>query len=1063
MGKAGKSPSDSHALIKRLQGYGCATVIPFDESAGAGPKIAAEQLDYLDLLLRPKENKIPGGRLAAAVQNQGATLLYIVEAEDGESLSPSALAELQRRLANRSDPAWLGVCTPGELQIYPIGFHVAESLAPVATVRADEPQAPLFFQSLVQGAFSAGQSAPANDHVFEEIRRLLEHTTEAFVPHKTLVPLDILSMAGRALFFRFLIDRKIVREADMADGCAWWSRYKEPDLRDAFATAENSSQTSAWLDATFNGDFLPLSEDVEAIPSDDQDARTVAYRRFYRQVSDQTDGALFDHLSAILKGWKHIPGGFQPEFDWSRLDFAHIPVGVLSQVYEHFSHLVQSEEARAKSVHYTPRLIAELMVSQTFAALPEKRRTEARVLDPSCGAGIFLVIAYRRLVRERWLRDGERPDKTTLQKILYGQLRGYDVSEAALRLAALSLYITAIELNATPRPPRSLKFPENLRQRVLFAVGGLDSDGLELGSLGPLAPSGEDGGFDLVIGNPPWTRHREPKPVSRTKRRGSSPTDRLNAAYTAIGRRVLAARDLPDLAARYDNPDKNPDWPFIWSAAEWAKPDGLIAFALHGRVFGQSGGKGQLALEALLRSQTITGLISGADLRKTGVWRDMDQPFCLYFARNQRPPANHRFVFSAPINDPEPNRHGRFRLDYAAARLVSTERASQTPWVLKALTLGTWRDVETIERIHAALPQTLAEVWKAWNPSEDKTGKGYDRSPGLTQKSAPLLGKLPDFRAPPDGFEIPWPGLKTYASNHDCSTAYWPKTEALYQPPLVIVPQAPGDDESRPRAYISDRPLAFSQSYYGYSCKGHPAADTLAALLYLLPHSKLFAYYCAMTSWRLGFDRQTFNKEDLDAIPFPDVTTLPESTAAHLKTLARRLREDAAKPWDEINACIFALYGLDDDERQVIADTLFSAAAYRRAGRDALARTRPEHRAPFLAALREHIAPFFAVADEQIEVTDLPLPAGQWELPWRFFAITHAGRPVSADLPILRAAMQEADRSGASRVIVHLPRSGGVIVGLLNQRRWWTITRARLCGQEIAQKHLAAFGSVAAA
>src|SRR5690606_4706913 len=136
------------------------------------------------------------------------------------------------------------------------------------------------------------------------------------------------------------------------------------------------------------------------------------------------------------------------------------------------------------------------------------------------------------------------------------------------------------------------KFPRNLRDRVLFAVGGKNADGLELGSLGENAPSDRDGNFDLVIGNPPWTRHREPEPVSRTKKLGATPTDRLNRVYTTIGQRALRQRELPELADAYENPDKNPDWPFIWRATQWAKPGGLIAFALPTRIFAQSSGPG---------------------------------------------------------------------------------------------------------------------------------------------------------------------------------------------------------------------------------------------------------------------------------------------------------------------------------------------------------------------------------------------------------------------------------------------------------------------------------------
>ena len=33
-----------------------------------------------------------------------------------------------------------------------------------------------------------------------------------------------------------------------------------------------------------------------------------------------------------------------------------------------------------------------------------------------------------------------------------------------------------------------------------------------------------------------------------------------------------------------------------------------------------------------------------------------------------------------------------------------------------------------------------------------------------------------------------------------------------------------------------------------------------------------------------------------------------------------------------------------------------------------------------------------------------------------------------------------------------------LLLGLLNQRRWWTVTRACLCSQHIIREHLGAFG-----
>ncbi|MDX1999464.1 MAG: N-6 DNA methylase [Thermoanaerobaculia bacterium] len=1066
--------ADLRPLDVRLRAYGCPSLIRLDQQA-----IDPAQVDYLDLL--PKSRGSAATPLAGVVESQGTALLYILDGAGTQELNAVQLAQLQRRLANRSDPAWLGVARFGSLELYPISFGSKDIAGPAMVVQEADLEAPLFFQSLVQGTFNQAGEAPGTDYVFHKIFELLKQTTEAFLTpelsERRLNPLDVLSMAGRVLFFRFLIDRRIVRENELSKICP-----AADGLKDAFATADKAAQTSAWLDETFNGDFLRLID--ENTPASDRVGREALYLDFYRRAEGIAGSRLFAHLDAILKGWRSVGGSIQTELDWGDLDFAHIPVGVLSQVYESFSHLVDPELARETSVHYTPRLIARLMVDQAFAAID--RPEAARVLDPACGAGIFLVLAFRRLVAERWRADGKRPDTRTIQSILYNQLRGFDVSRSALRLGALALYITAIELNATPRPPKALRFPSNLRtsdprKGVLFYCGedvldtggslaGADKAVRSLGSLGPLVPTDLDGSFDLVIGNPPWTRLRERETqnaLGGSGRKGKTASTLLNNEFTKIAQRALERRGLSNLAKKYENPDKNPDLPFLWRATEWAKKDrGILAFALPARVIGRTTGKGHKAWQAVLQGVSVTGLLNGADLRKTAVWEAMDLPFCLLFARNALPPKEHRFIFAAPLHDPEVNRQSRFRLDYEAARPVSLERVLRQPWVLKTLTLGTWRDVEVMETILGAFPQTLAEVWKAWNPKGDKTGQGFNLSPKLRQKNADFLCDLPVFDKPNNGFSITFHSLNTFSESYGvigdggavrCS-AYWPKTLELYQPPLVIVPKAPGSDPLAPAAYRSEKELAFDQSYYGYSCSGHRDPESLGALLFLLPHSSLFRYFASMTSVSQGADRLIFTKQDFDALPFPEVSGLQPQQKKSLVKLARSVQQSTAVPVDEIDEEIFRLYQLDTDASQTIRDTLFSAAVYRKKGRRAFVPTQRPDREVFSGELAELLKPFFEVCAERLTVQEPLRQPDLWREAWAFLGLSRFAEPLEIDPQLLAEAMSQADVRGASRIFVRLPESRGLLLGLLNQKRWWTITRARLCGQSILREHLSAFG-----
>ncbi|HEX8311891.1 MAG TPA: hypothetical protein VF614_11270, partial [Chthoniobacteraceae bacterium] len=177
-----------------------------------------EQLEYLDLL--PKQSNYKP-LLSAVAEHQGAALLYIVDATGDVKSDEASLATLRRQLANRSDPAWLGVVRPGSLEIFPIGFHEVAESRPVTVIQESSKTAPLFFQSLVHGTFEQNNRLRGTDYVFQKIFDLLTRTTNVFVPKEgegRLDALEVLSMAGRALFFRFLIDRRIVLESELGGG-----------------------------------------------------------------------------------------------------------------------------------------------------------------------------------------------------------------------------------------------------------------------------------------------------------------------------------------------------------------------------------------------------------------------------------------------------------------------------------------------------------------------------------------------------------------------------------------------------------------------------------------------------------------------------------------------------------------------------------------------------------------------------------------------------------------------------------------------------------------------------
>jgi hypothetical protein len=799
---------------------------------------------------------------------------------------------------------------------------------------------------------------------------------------------------------------------------------------DCFGNVNNSVETCRWLDETFNGDLLPLSSDYTAV---------------FRRANEQTDGKLFLHLQAILEGWEHVgPEEFQLLIDWGDLDFAHIPIGVLSQVYENFSRVWDSQQREQTSAYYTPKNIARYLVDDAFEGVTDKKN--ARILDPSCGAGIFLVLTFRKLVAARWEHDGKRPNTKAIQSILYNQLCGFDVSESALRLAALSLYITAIELNGTPRPPKSLKFPEPLQGIVLHNHRRTEEQatkGFVLGSLRPELSKDFNARFDMIIGNPPWTRLRGDREENKAQ----------NAIFTELTRQILRDRRLEDIAQTYSNPDNNPDLPFLWSSTQWAKPGGIIALALPGRIFLKQSKPGTRAFNAVLQGIEITGILNGSNLSDCSVWPGMNQPFMLFFARNRVPAANHRFHFVTPHFERRLNDKGRIRIDYQSAQPVAACEAVKESQLLKTLAVGTALDVEVVRKLDDLEWPTVKSYWKSQGLY---SGLGYNLSPKQDQSDASFMRGLPDFILPAnDEFAVDVALLNEFKH----STAHKPRRMELYTPPLIIVPESPGSSPFSPKSWIVREPTVFRKSYYGFSAHGSKKADLVMALLHLLTHTDLFRYHVLMTSSRMGAERRTFLKENIEKFPFPAIDALSKRQQQRAVELSSQLETSSNKPWKEINDFFFDLYGLDEYDRQVVKDTLEVAEPFKEAKDRANAPPLEAERNAFYDELQRLLAPSFDVTHETVSIDEVEIAGQDILSPWHFFAVsspfTSASLTQAAQKRLLSLIIRDANRTGCSRAVVH--EKGRLLVGIIGQYRYWTLSRARLCALDILRHHLDAF------
>jgi hypothetical protein len=963
----------SDPIVDDLEGFGATRAQLVDLAYETGPRL----LPYLDLARATTD-----GRPPVVFEVQGQPRAYIF-ADPGRNAS---ITRWVRRIAFRGDADWVAVLRPGRLDVFRAALGV-DVPAPFEGL----PQGPFLFPALVHARYPRDVSS-VRVALLTLLRRSISSARRMGVKAR-----DALSLVGRALFWRFLIDRALLEGLDPRDIAPRATSWEE-----CLDNKTNALKTFEWLDTTFNGGLLAFTS---------IDAPTRIKATAYEEVVGNIAHAATADGQLQLK----LPT------DWREVNFAHVPVGLLSEVYEAFAHEEYTEQAKAQSMFYTPRHIADFVVNEALAAIEEV--AQPRVLDPACGAGVFLVTAFRALVAREWKRTGKQPTRTIIRRILNRQITGFDINDDALRLSELALYLTAIELDpeTRPRPLSLLRFDE-LRERVLF----LRSDDAH-GSLGPVEARVR-AKYDLVIGNPPWTA----KATVSEKR-----------AWVAATRDVVCERLDKDRAATFDFPDTNPDLPFVYRAMEWATPGGSIALVTHARwLFGQSP-RAIAARRDLLECVHVTGLLNGTALRDSNVWPNVRHPFCLLFAVNETPPDGATVQFISPDLEHTPDRlQDTIRIDWNDARDVAVGEIIKRPWALKALFRGSSIDESVLDDVHRrgiALGEYLDSLCT-------RLCNGYQvGGTAGRQRSAKHMMTLPDLKGAHPGFFIDVKTLPRFSR----STLLFPRDRSIYNAPLLLVHESMRADPTSPRAILALEDVAYDERFSGASFANVDDGVKHAEYIQLVVQSSLFTHVALFLDGQFGVEREVVHKETIDAVPVVPWTRLSKLLRKQSTELSHRLRSGMdAELLTNIDTFVAETFELTDVQREAITETLAVSLPTAASKSNATRATNEHDRRTFTRTCEEELSELLG-EDIRVGPADFGVDG-----PWRFVQIDRLDGAQTVPKPSMidvRKFIEKGDDGAASLITIRLG-DRTVLVGQLDQYRYWTKTRARLLASALVSE-----------
>lgn len=174
---------------------------------------------------------------------------------------------------------------------------------------------------------------------------------------------------------------------------------------------------------------------------------------------------------------------------WKLYSFKDLPVELISHIYQLF---VQNSDSSV----YTPPFLVRLMLEEALSweRLDRLQECNEVIIDPSCGSGVFLVEAYKRLVLHWRIRnDWKRPDRDVLSRLLK-KVHGIDLEEGAVELAAFSLCLALCDALEPEELRSSIKLFPRLAGETLHHSCFFDAKEKRLIK----EPIG------VVVGNPPF-------------------------------------------------------------------------------------------------------------------------------------------------------------------------------------------------------------------------------------------------------------------------------------------------------------------------------------------------------------------------------------------------------------------------------------------------------------------------------------------------------------------------------------------------------------------------------
>ncbi len=505
---------------------------------------------------------------------------------------------------------------------------------------------------------------------------------------------------------------------------------------------------------------------------------------------------------------------------WQLYSFKDLPIELISHIYQLFV-------SDADTSVYTPHFVVRLMLDEALSweRLDRLQKEGEIVLDPSCGSGIFLVEAYKRLVLHwRSRNNWKRPDIAVLKHLL-NKVHGIDLEPGAIELAAFSLCLALCEALEPEAIRASIKLFPPLAGKTLHLSCFFDAKEQELVK----EPIG------VVVGNPPFTSQLNTPAAKRSY-------DRYEATCGSL-------------------PDKQLAYLFLHEAMSMISQGGLLSMLQqYNFLYNQQSVEfrrnfiGSWDVREILDFISIRGLFQrgGADTKAIVV-----------VAEAKEPPQNRKILHATFRRSGRVDAEQGFDIDYYDLHWLPLQLALNNDRVWRSNLFGGGRSLTLLNRL-----KKLRTLGDFATQQEWAFGEGITEGRrGISAESDHIIGK-PLLRSQALTLNGINKGEITTASRRPYERT---RTKSQFTPPMLLI----CEQMDIPHALWDDDYLVYTNQIVGFAAPrtGLPELHNIAN--WLFTERKAICAYIALTSSRLFTQKATALKaDDVYLIPYPDPHTL---------------------------------------------------------------------------------------------------------------------------------------------------------------------------------------------